>query len=64
MKKEVGVILAGSVGLLAVLSFIGIKKVLGKKNKQYSDSYSDYHRHFDGKNQDDEYHGIEFYALK
>lgn len=64
MKKEVGVILAGSVGLLAVLSFIGIKKVLGKKNKKYSDSYSDYHRHFDGKNQDDEYHGIEFYALK
>lgn len=64
MKKEVGVILAGSVGLLAVLSFIGIKKVLGKKSKKYSDSYSDYHRHFDGKNQEDEYHGIEFYALK
>ena len=64
MKKEVGVLLAGSVGLLAVLSFIGIKKILDKKNKKYSDSYSDYHRHFDGKDHEDEYHGVEFYALK
>ncbi|MET3537050.1 hypothetical protein [Chryseobacterium limigenitum] len=64
MKKEVGVLLAGGVGLLAVLSFIGIKKVLDKKNKKYSDSYSDHHRHFDAKDHEDEYHGVEFYALK
>lgn len=64
MKKEVGVLIAGGVGLLAVLSFIGIKKVLDKKNKKYSDSYSDYHRHFDAKDHEDEYHGVEFYALK
>jgi len=64
MKKEVGVLLAGGVGLLAVLSIIGIKKILDKKDKKYSDSYSDYHRHFDEKKYDDEYHGIEFYALK
>ncbi|RKS96694.1 hypothetical protein [Chryseobacterium defluvii] len=64
MKKEVGVLLAGGVGLLAVLSFFGIKKMLHRKDKKYSDSYSDYHRHFDGKNYEDEYHGVEFYALK
>lgn len=63
MKKEVGVLLAGGVGLLAVLSIIGIKKILHKKDKKYSDAYSDYHRHFD-KNHEDDYHGIEFYALK
>jgi len=64
MKKEVGVLLAGGVGLLAVLSIIGIKMILHRKDKRYSDSYSDYHRHFDKSNADDDYHGIEFYALK
>ncbi|MFC3160117.1 hypothetical protein SAMN05443633_11930 [Chryseobacterium arachidis] len=64
MKKEVGVLLAGGVGLLAVLSIIGIKKILHKRDKKYSDAYSDYHRHFDGKNSEDEHHGVEFYALK
>lgn len=64
MKKEVGVLLAGGVGLLAVLSIIGIKKILHKKDRKYSDAYSDYHRHFDKKNQEEDYHGIEFYALK
>ena len=63
MKKEVGVLLAGGVGLLAVLGFLGIKKVLNKKHKKYSEYYSDHHRHFD-KNSDDDNHGIEFYAMK
>jgi hypothetical protein len=40
------------------------KKILTKKDKKYSDSYSDYHRHFDEKSHDDEHHGVEFYALK
>lgn len=64
MKKEVGVLLAGGVSLLAVLSLISIKKILTKKDKKYSDTYSDYHRHFDEKNHDDEYHGVELYAVK
>ncbi|MGE4514230.1 hypothetical protein [Chryseobacterium taeanense] len=64
MKKEVGVLLAGGVGLLAVLSIIGIKKILEKKDKKYSDSYSDYHRHFDKNSHEEDYHGIEFYAMK
>ncbi len=64
MKKEVGVLLAGGVGLLAVLSIIGIKKILHRKDKRYIDAYSDYYRHFEGKEYDDDDHGIEFYALK
>lgn len=64
MKKEVGVLLAGGVGFLAVLSFIGIKKILTKKDRKYNDVYSDYHRHFDGRYHDDDYHGVEFYAVK
>ncbi|AZA59234.1 hypothetical protein EG349_11700 [Chryseobacterium shandongense] len=64
MKKEVGVLLAGGVGLLAVLSIIGIKKILHRKAKKYNDAYLDYHRHFDRRNIEEDYHGIEFYALK
>lgn len=63
MKKEVGVLLASGVGLLAVLSFLGVKKILSKKHKKYNEYYSDYHRHFDNANDEDN-HGIEFYALK
>ncbi|UOE38078.1 MULTISPECIES: hypothetical protein [Chryseobacterium] len=63
MRKEVAVLLAGGVGLLTVLSFLSVKKLLSKKNKKYNDYYSDYHRHFDENNSDDD-HGIEFFALK
>ena len=63
MKKEVGVLLASGVGLLAVLSFLSVKKILSKKHKKYNEYYSDYHRHFD-KRGDEEDHGIEFYAFK
>ncbi|MCY0968906.1 hypothetical protein [Chryseobacterium wangxinyae] len=63
MKKEVGVLLAGGVGLLAVLSFLSVKKILSKKHRKYTDYYSDHHRHFDKKYDDDD-HGIEFYAFK
>ena len=35
MKKEAGILLAGGIGLLAALSFIGIKKILEKKQKKY-----------------------------
>ncbi|WP_419869434.1 hypothetical protein [Chryseobacterium sp. CT-SW4] len=64
MKKEVGVLVAGGIGLLAVLSFLGIKKVLHYKNKKYKDYYSDYHRNYEGGDYDDEFHGVEFYAMK
>lgn len=63
MKKEVGVLLAGGIGLLAVLSFFTMKKTSVKKNRKYNDYYSDYHRHFDKDYADDD-HGIEYYALK
>ena len=63
MKKEVGVLLAGGVGLLAVLGFLSVKKVLSKKNKKYNEYYSDYHRNLEANNYEDD-HGIEFYAFK
>ena len=63
MKKEVGVLLAGGLGLLAVLGFLGVKKILSRKNKRYNDYYSDHHRHFDRDYSDDD-HGIEYYAFK
>lgn len=63
MKKEAGILLAGSIGFLAAISFIEIKKILEKKQKKYNDYYGDYHRHFDKKNADDE-HGVEYFAMK
>ena len=33
MKKEVGILLAGGVGFLAVLGLIGFKKMVQKKNR-------------------------------
>jgi len=63
MKREVGILLAGGVGLLAVLGILGFKKILSNKQKKYNEYYSDYHRHFDNSNADDD-HGIEFFAMK
>ncbi|WP_407403850.1 hypothetical protein [Chryseobacterium sp.] len=63
MKKEVRILLASGVGLLAVLSLLSVKKVLSKKHKKYNDYYSDYHRNLQGDHDDDD-HGIEFYAYK
>lgn len=63
MKKEAGILLAGSIGLLAALSFIGIKKILAKKQKIYDDYYGDYHRIHSKKDADEE-HGIEYFAMK
>lgn len=63
MKKEAGILLAGSIGFLAALSIIGFKKIAKKKHKKYHDYYGDHHRHFDRKKTDDE-HGVEYYAMK
>lgn len=63
MKKEVGVLLAGGIGFLAVISLLSVKKILSKKHKKYSDYYLDYHRHFDNKH-DDDHHGVELFAFK
>lgn len=64
MKREVGVLLAGGIGLLAVLGILGAKKLINKKHhKQYDDYYTDYHNNFEDTDYEDD-HGIEFYAMK
>ena len=63
MKKEAGILLAGSIGFSAALSFIGIKKILQRKQKKYNDYYADHHRHFHKENADEE-HGVEYFAMK
>lgn len=64
MKKEIGVLLAGGIGLLAVLGILGAKKILNKKHKKYNEYYTDHHKHFYDKNAIEDDHGIEFYAMK
>lgn len=63
MKKETGILLAGSIGLLIGLGLFGVRRFLSKKRKDYNDYYSDFHRHFE-KSKDDDYHdGVEFLAM-
>ena len=64
MKKETGILLAGSVGLLIGLTIFGVRKFLLKKSREYDEYYADFHRHFERKNQDDANDGIEFLAVQ
>lgn len=64
MKKETGVLIAGSIGVIIGLGIFGIKKFLSKKHKAYHDYYSDFHRHFEKKNTEDGHHGVEYLAMQ
>ena len=64
MKKETGILLAGSLGVLIGLGIFGIRKFLSKKHKEYHDYYSDFHRHFDKRYRDEGHHGVEFLAMQ
>jgi TM2 domain-containing membrane protein YozV len=37
MRKETGILLAGSLGLIFGLGFFGVRKFLLKKSKEYND---------------------------
>lgn len=64
MRKETGILLAGSLGVVVGLGIFGIKKFLAKKHKDYQDYYSDFHCHFSkNKYKDDGHHGVEFLAM-
>ncbi len=63
MKKETGVLLAGSIGIIIGLGIFGLRKFLSHKQKTYHDYYSDFHRHFEKEN-DEGNHGIEFLAMQ
>lgn len=64
MKKETGILLAGSMGVIIGLGIFGLRKFLSKKHKDYHDYYSDFHRHFEKKNKDEGNHGVEFLAMQ
>ncbi len=63
MKKETGILLAGTVGFLTVMGIIGLRKILKTKQKKYEDDYSDFHRHFERRYRPEEHHGVEFLSM-
>ncbi len=63
MKKEAGILFAGSVGIIIGLGIFGLKRFLSKRKNTYDDYYSDFHRHFEREN-DEGNHGIEFFAMQ
>ena len=64
MRKETGIILAGSVGLIIGLTIFGVRKFLLKKSREYDEYYADFHRHFERKNKEDTNDGVEFLAVR
>lgn len=62
MKKEVGILIAGATGLAITLGWIGIKRFLSNKHSRYCKDYNDYHRLYT--HDEDDSHGIEYYAMK
>ena len=63
MKTETGILLAGSVGVLLGLGIFGIRKFISRKQQDYYDYYSDFHRHFEKKKKDEGNHGVEYMAM-
>ncbi|WP_084466344.1 hypothetical protein [Kaistella palustris] len=64
MKKETGIIIAGSLGILVGLGIFGIQKYLRKKRRDYHDYYADFHRHFEKRYKEDGNHDVEFLAMQ
>ena len=64
MKKETGILLAGTIGVIIGLTIFGVRKFLAKKRKEYDDYYLDFHRHFERGDYEDSNDGIEFLAVK
>ena len=62
MKRDTGILLAGSLGVIVGLGIYGLKWFLTKKHTEYTEYYGDFHRHFDKKYGDDN-HGVEFLAM-
>ena len=63
MKKEAGVLIAGALGLLAVLGMIGLRKFLNLRNYDAS-YYEDFHRNYTNKNiKTEDHHGVEYLSV-
>jgi len=59
MKKELNIILAGSVGLFAVLGIISFRKILKSKNFTIRKEHELYGNRYQNEDED----GVEFLAL-
>jgi len=64
MKKETGIILAGSLGLIIGLGIFGLRRYFCQKQKEYQEYYSDFHRHFDHNKNEESNDGVEFFAMQ
>ena len=64
MRKETGILLAGTLGLIIGLGIFGVRKFLLQKSKEYNDYYSDFHRHFEIKSQEENHDGVEYLAMQ
>lgn len=63
MNKQQGILLASAFGLILGLGYFGLKKYLGRTDKDYDDYYSDFHRHFENRYRADASEGIEFLGM-
>lgn len=61
MKKENGLLLVGILGFLAVIGFLSLKKRFEEKDVDY---YSDMLQKNLKEDEEEDYHGVEYYALK
>lgn len=64
MKKETGILLAGTIGVIVGLTIYGVRKYLEKKRREYDDYYLDFHRNFERIDFEDSAEGIELLAVK
>lgn len=62
MKREQGILIAGAVGLLTAFAIFAFRRMIS--DQDYHSCYSDYHRNFSKKTDSDDYHGIEYLALR
>ena len=46
MKKDTGILLAGTFGVIIGITIFGIRKYIEKKRREYDDYYCDFHRNF------------------
>lgn len=60
MKKETGILLAGSLGIIIGLGIYGFRMLKSRKHNDYDDYYSDFHRNFEKRYREECLHGIEF----
>lgn len=64
MKKDTGILLAGSMGVIVGLGIYGFKWFLSRKRSHYQDDYGDFHRNFESRYSDIDHHGVEFLAMQ